>query len=328
MPTNGAAYGAVWAKLPPELRADPSIPNPTQWTPQTPAMLQRVGMTTEQQVTAAETAKRDATTAQNDWMRNAVEKARLGLEQSRFNRQFGAAFGQLSPADQSIAKKLSVGDFNPALLGRMPNKEAIIAGAIELNPGWTPQSYATKRAFEDPDAAQAKNLGTIGRIVGHIGRFEKNSSDLGFAPVYGMAGVSLGGTAQAVSEDSHAIAGELEKLVSGGVGSEGQIQAWQGALRSSIPSVRQKAVDEISQLVGSQYGSMAQAYRTGVGLELPTEKYLAPEAQKWMKSKGINVATSAPDVAPGAPASAAPAAADGLQHKSTDELFQMLTKGK
>lgn len=225
----------------------------------------------------------------------------FSLRTQEFNQKYGDAVGQLSPTNLAIAKKLAVGDFNPAQLGRLPGKEAIIAGAIALNPNWTPQTFETKESFTNPEKLQAKNLGTISRIVGHIGRFEKNSQSLGVAPLYGVAGVNFGGTAKSISEDAHAISAELEKLASGGVGSEGQIKSWQADLRSTLPGVRQKAVDEISHLVGSQYEGMAQTYKAGTGFDLPVKKFLTPDAQAWMTSKGINIATSseaAPSTAP------------------------------
>lgn len=298
---------------------------PAAWSPAAAQTMLAKGSTPAEQATAAQTKSfQDAELG----IRRAElgnEQARTNLEVQRFQRQYGAAFGQLPPADQAIAQKVANGDFNPTQLSRMPNKEAILAGAIELNPSWSQQTYQTKHAFEDPNSKESLNLQTISRIVGHIGRFEQNSASMGWSPVYGWAGVKLGGTASSLDEDSHAIAGELEKLVSGGVGAQTEIDAWKNDLRSSLASTRQKAVDEISQLVGSQYEGMAQAYRAGTGLELPVAKYLTPAAQQWMKAKGISVVTS--PTAPGAPAPAAtPAAApkQDLSKVPTADLLKAL----
>jgi hypothetical protein len=184
----------------------------------------------------------------------------------------------------------------------------LVAGAIAKNPNWTPQTYATKKAFEDPQSKQSQNLGTISRIVGHIGRFEKNSNKLGVSPSF-LTGVNLSGLAAATHEDAHAISAELEKLVSGGVGTEGQVKAWQNSLTSSNPQIRQSAIDEISQLIGSQYEGMSQTYKTTTGSDLPIEKYVSPAGREWMKAKGI-----------GSTGAAAPAIPTISDHATYDKL--------
>jgi hypothetical protein len=302
-------YAAQWMKLTPQQQADSRIPNPAAWTPKTGALMQQQALSAQEQVTTAEAATHNAALEANERMARNQEQQRIGQAQAEFKLKYGGGdgsdiFSRLSPASQLISKQLQTGDFNPALLGRFPDKEAIlgaaIQGAAKNGINWTPQIYATQKAFTDPASQQAQNLGTISRIVGHIGRFETNSKEVGTSVLYG-AGVNLGGTANATAEDAHAISGELEKLNSGGVGSEGLIKSWQASLRSTFPGVRQKAIDEISQLVGSQYKGMAQTYKTGTGgMELPVDKFLSPEGQEWMKAKGIAIGSGA------APAAGAP----------------------
>jgi hypothetical protein len=306
---NQMAYQTAFARLDPKVSQN--FPKPADWTPATPAAVRQIGLTPQEQTTSAETAKRDANTAQNEAGRLGVERARLAMEQ----KKAAGALGALTPNDRAIAEKLSTGDLNPSLLSRMPNKEGILAGAISLaaekGVNWSPQIYAAKKAFTDPGSQQAVNLGTISRIVGHIGRYETNSDKLGFAPVFGLAGKDIGGTATATAEDAHAIASELEKLTSGGVGSIGQTREWQDHLRSSIPSIRQRAVDEISHLIGSQYEGMSQSYKAATGENLPVSKFVSPAGQKWMREKGI--AVGGDDAAAAAPAApAAPALPHGI----------------
>jgi hypothetical protein len=283
-------------------------PDPNTWTVATKNALKNQQLTGEQSATLTEQQIRDRQTALHEAQTVGIERGRLGLEATRVGleqRKAAGALGSLTPADQSIAQKVATGDFNPAQLGRMPNKEAIMAGAININPNWTPQAYNTKQAFFDPDKKQSQNLGTISRIVGHIGRYETNSQALGFAPAYGL-GYTVTGAQKTTSEDAHAIAGELEKLVSGGVGSQAEIDAWKKDLRSSFADTRQNAVDEISKLVGSQYEGMNQTYKAGVGMDLPVDKLVTPEGIAWMKAKGIK---GVPDVAAAAPGTPAPTAA-------------------
>jgi hypothetical protein len=281
---------------------------------QAPALLRRSTLTGEQQTQADQAAANLAIRRQEVGIQQfnaGVSADHLRLSQAEFQQKYGDALGGLSGANLAIAQKLASGDFNPAQLGRIPGKEAIMAGAIAINPAWTPQLYATKQDYTDPKGKNAQNLATISRIVGHIGRYETNSKNLGWAPAFSL-GTNLGGTAAALGEDAHALSGELEKLVSGGVGSEGQIKQWQTDLRSAYPKVRQQAVDEVSQLIGSQYEGMQQTYKAGTGMDLPVAKYVSPAGQQWLRTKGIDVGGAAAAANPAqttpAPVSAAPGA--------------------
>ena len=236
------------------------------------------------------------------------------LRQREFDLKSGGV--PLTPQQQSIADKLASGDFNPAQLARLPDKEAILAGAIAK--GWSQSTYDTKQAFDNPKNKQSQNLGTISRIVGHINRFEENSAKMGIDPIYGMAGANLTGLQKSLSEDSHAIAAELERLVSGGVGTQSQTKQWQSDLRSSFSGVREQAINEISKLAGSQFESMNQTYKTGTGKDLPLEKYVTGEGRKWLQKNGINVS--------GETESAAPSA--GPVKIATDDDFNKLKSGQ
>ena len=218
------------------------------------------------------------------------------LRQREFDLKSGGV--PLTPQQQSIADKLASGDFNPSQLARLPDKEAILAGAIAK--GWSQSTYDTKQAFDNPKNKQSQNLGTISRIVGHINRFEENSAKMGMDPIYGMAGANLTGLQKSLSEDSNAIAAELEKLVSGGVGTQSQTKQWQSDLRSSFSGVRKQAINEISKLAGSQFESMNQTYKTGTGKDLPLEKYVTGEGRKWLQKNGINVSGETESAAPSA----------------------------
>lgn len=250
-------------------------------------------------VTAAEQARLDneqvtrTETARHNGVQELISGRRENREARALDLKTKGALGQLNPAQSALSKKVAEGDLSIEQLSRLPDKEAIIAGALEINPEWTRNTFATKKAFSDPQSKQSQNLGTISRIVGHIGRFEKNSEELGVSPSL-LTGVTLTGTAGALSNDAHAIAGELEKLVSGGVGTVGQIHEWQKELKSSRPGIRKAAIDEISRLIGSQYEGMQQTYKAGTGQELPIDKYVSPEGRKWMAEKGIAGVTAAP----------------------------------
>ena len=272
------------------------------------AALNNAILTAEQRTTAGqaaanarETAGYHAVEAGQRAQQIGISGADLALRNAEFQKKYGDALGNLSDNDKNIAQKIANGDYSMSILSRLPNKEQIMAGAIQANPQLTQATYDTKQAFTNPDKKQSQNLGTISRIVSHIGRFEQNSQQMGFAPGY-AAGVNLTGNQAALNEDAHAISGELEKLVSGGVGSVEQTREWQSALHSPSASARQKAINEISQLVGGQYEGMNQTYKSAIGSDLPIEKYVSPAGQQWMKTKGINVTNAAQQA--GSPAGA------------------------
>jgi hypothetical protein len=223
------------------------------------------------------------------------------LRQKEFDLKSGGV--SLTSQQQSIADKLASGDLNPSQLARFQDKEAILAGAIAK--GFNQSTYDTKQAFDNPRNKQSQNLGTISRIVGHIQRYEENSAKMGTDPIYGL-GQNLTGLQKALTEDAQAMAAELEKLFSGGVGTQAQIKEWESSLRSSFAGVREKAINEISKLAGSQFESMNQTYKTGLGKDLPLEKYVNADGRKWLQKNGINVSGETEFAAPAAEPAAGP----------------------
>lgn len=247
-----------------------------------------VPMTEFQKQTVAQTRENQKAQRDIDLQRLGIERAGLNLRIKENQQKTQGSLGVLSDTQKSLAQKVADGDLTIQQLSRLPDKEAIVAGAIELNPDWSSNTAATKKAFTDPASKQSQNLGTISRIVGHIGRFEKNSTDLGLSPSL-LTGVNLTGTAAKTSNDAHAIASELEKLVSGGVGTVAQVKEWQSDLLSSREGIRKAAIDEISQLMGSQFEGMNQTYKAGLGKDLPLDQFATPEGKKWLAKQGINV---------------------------------------
>jgi len=335
-----ASYDSVLKRLDqidPKLADDAGFDR--EWTPQSAALAKQKGMSAQEQVTTAEAAKRDQQTASYQNQEIGIQRGHLAIaqreEQRKITATAGQSYAQLNPNQKLIAEKLASGDYRMSVLSRFPagEKEAIMGGALELNKNLSDMTYETKESFTNPEKKQATNLGTISRIVGHIGRYELNSGRMGVSPGYGL-GFTVTGDQKSIAADAHAISAELEKLSSGGVGTKEQVREWQDLLRSSLPENRQRAIDEISQIVGSQYEGMNQSWRAGMGSDLPIGRYVSPAGRAWMKSKGITVGAD-PDPAPAGGAPAAPAAAAGssasaagkpLADHSTDELLNLLVK--
>jgi hypothetical protein len=229
--------------------------------------------------------------AQEIGQQGAYQRGRLGLAQREFQQQFGDPLARLSAEQLAEAKKYASGDLKlPPAGSRAPNAQAMREAAIKINPNLSEDTFTVKHDFNDPSKTGGKNLATMARIAGHIGRFEKNSGAMSTleSAAYGM-GTTLTGTQKATAEDAHAIAAELEKLTSGGVGSQSQTQGWQHALRSSSASVRQQAVNEISQIIGSQFEGMNAQYKAQTQEDLPLGKYVSPVGREWLRKNNINV---------------------------------------
>lgn len=220
-----------------------------------------------------------------------VNAGRLGLERDRNNMLFGSggSFENLSERQKQLAQRFAEGDLSLQQLSRLPDKETILNAATILNPQAN-NAYLAKKAFTDPNSKQAQNLQTIARIVGHIGQFEQNSQKLNFAPGY-YFGMNLTGDQARLSETAQAISEELQKLTSGGVASSSQTEQWKNSLKSPSKEARKDAIDQISQLVGSQYMAMNQSYKAATQKDMPIEQYLTPDVRSWMKKHGIGPVT-------------------------------------
>jgi hypothetical protein len=57
--------------------------------------------------------------------------------------------------------------------------------------------------------------------------------------------------------------------------------------------VRQKAVNEISQIIGSQFEGMNAQYKAQTQQDLPLDKYVSPAGREWLKKNNINVSGTA-----------------------------------
>jgi hypothetical protein len=301
------AYAQVYASLDPATIARNNFDTPAQWTPASAGKAQQMGLSSQEQVTTAEAARRDTQTAANENARLRVEQSRLSIEQNKAK----GALGSLTPNDQAIAAKLASGEFNPALLGRMPNKEGIVAGAISLNPAWTPQIYDVKKSFKE--GADSTAIGGMARVLGHLDSYAKNSADLGFSPT-ALVGIKNGTDAQTrVARDASAISEEFGKLVKSNALTQTEADRYESALTSSREGIRSSAVDEITNLMKAQFEAKYQKYKTGTGSVLPADEFFDKHTMGLLQAHG-----ALPDgyVAPGsAPApSAAPAPAPSAPH--------------
>jgi hypothetical protein len=313
---NGAAYGAIWQSLPPALRADASIPAPQAWTPETPATLQRAGMSSDQQVTAAETAKRDAATAANEKRARDEEQQNINLRAKLYNQQYGDPLQDATPAELATARMRAAGKLplpNPRTKGY--DRELALAAAVD--PTGTFSQYAGTRfdTFKNfTEKHDADSLNSLTTALGHLDRATANSAALGLSPMFSASPSWHDTGAQKVyRQDLLNLSGEVGKLIKNGALTEGEGSQQIANLSSPFQSVRDKAVNELKELMGSKVEGIAQKFKNGTGYAIPAAMFDAP-TQARLKASGLAnnfdfsgrdpfaAAAPAPAPAPGSPA--------------------------
>jgi hypothetical protein len=183
-------------------------------------------------------------------------------------------------ADLPRLKGIANGDI-PAPSNRNKNYNQTMDWVYQLDPTYTEGRYLGKKNFQNSKDAQ--NLGTITRIMGHLDRFDKNSSALGFSP---LLGTNTTGAQRRLHIVSNAIAEEFGKLVSGGVLTQDQAKRSEANLLSPIESVRKDALDEVNQLMDSQFEGIYQRYRATTNQDFPTGKYFDNATQQRLQKRG------------------------------------------
>jgi hypothetical protein len=228
-----------------------------------------------------------------------TERASLGLRQAEFAQNYGDAAGNVSPGNLKLAEKLSQGELDPSMLGRMPGKQGIMAAAMQMNPNWTPQLYQTKKDFKTGKSAD--DLTRLQTALEHAQRFADNSGKMGTLESL-TSGANLTGNQRKLSLDANLLSGEVGRLVTGGVVPEGELHQIQSNLKSGSASVRKQAAEELMQLAAGKIEGLRKRYENGTGMKFDNS-LLTPQAQALANSGAAAGSGAAPGVtaAPGVP---------------------------
>jgi hypothetical protein len=210
-----------------------------------------------------------------------ADKVRVAHEMRTPAAGNGAEVSTPPPAsDLPRLKAIANGDI-PAPSPRSKNYNQTMDWVYQIDPTYTEGRYLGKKNFQNSKDAQ--NLGTITRIMGHLDRFDKNSSALGFSP---LLGTNTTGAQRRLHIVSNAIAEEFGKLVSGGVLTQDQAKRSEANLLSPIESVRKDALDEVNQLMDSQFEGIYQRYRAATNQDFPTGKYFDNATRQRLQKRG------------------------------------------
>ena len=275
------------------------------FSPQAQAQAKQLGLSAQEQITTAETSKRDAQTAANEATARQQEGQRIGLEAARFHQQFGSALQDASPQDLVRYQKIANGDLpmpTPRSAGYQKTADSVLA----LDPTYTEARYLTKKNFKE--GQDANNIVSIATVLGHLDSAQNNSKVLGFSPTH-----SLNWTAAQVryNEDAGLLTDEMGKLVKGGAITVDESHRLLSNVTSARQSVRDAGIDELKDLMGSRFQGIRQKYRNGANQELPVEMFDQPTQKRLVDQKLISASTGSSPTPPPAPA-APPAPAHGV----------------
>jgi hypothetical protein len=297
-------YAAAWNQLPAGIAR--RFPTPEQWTPQTPAIAQRIGLTSEQATTAdqaaanaAETAKRDQQTARNENANTAISRGRLSLEQKKFDATIGSgldANGQPLSADAlkqaALQDPTAVAIANyqiPPPAGRTtPIGMAIMRKVLAIDPQYDgTQFQARNKTAQDFSAsgASGKAITSADTALAHLdaisraGRALDNGDYKALNRIANEIGAQVGASPRNTYDTIVGmVSPEISKAVIGGAGGEGERQAMALNFKSDLaPKVREQAVGAAAQLLNARVQKMGHAYESTMGK--PFARQLSPESK-------------------------------------------------
>lgn len=231
-------------------------------------------------------------------------RASLGLRQAEFAQNYGAGGegagnSPLPGAMETIAQQVANGE--KKLPRGMKGYNAISMRAQALNPNLGDQTYTTVQSYLSADGKESQKLSGITRVLGHIDEYQKNSQNLGFSPGL-AAGMSTTGNA-GLKQDATAITEEFGRLVKNGALTEGEAKHYESSLLSSRQGIRDVAIKDLKNLLGSQFETSFQNYTKATGQPLPVGKMFDADTQK-------RLAANYPQLTSGA--AAGPAASPGV----------------
>jgi hypothetical protein len=214
--------------------------------------------------------------------------ARLGLERSRFKRDTVSPLEEMSSGQMEEIKAMAAGDVKlPPAGSRAPGAAAKREAAFELarRSGYelTDALYKGKQDFKT--GKDSNDIAGMTRVLGHLDRYQQNSDKLGVAPSLAV-NVTTPGNAP-LHKDVSAISEEFGKLVKGGVLTLDQSKDFQSGLLSSRPAIRNATINEIKELMGSQFEAKFQKYKTSTGTDLNPSQFFDAATQKRLAKQGL-----------------------------------------
>lgn len=282
------------------------------WSPNAPALAQRRSMSGAEQVTTAETAKRDKATEENERRARDQEQQNINLRVQAFKQQYGNPLDGATEQELATARMRAHGDL-PLPSPRTKGYDRAVALAAAVDDTGTFSQFAGTRYQAKADfrsKGDADKLVQITTALGHLDRALKNSAALGFEP---SISTNMTPGQHAYNQDIQNTTDEVGRLIKNGVVPEGEANRMLNNLNSAFQGNRDAGLKELKELMGSKLEGVFQKYKNGTGQAIPASMFDAP-TQARLKAQGLGgsidfggtPATPAPGGSPAPPAAPAP----------------------
>lgn len=194
-----------------------------------------------------------------------LEQARLGIEQQKVSQSpDNVDLNSASDAEKKAAQMLvdgKIGINDLPTRGGYRTRIAAIAGNMDDN--FTVDRRKTMQLFKTGKEADA--LQNSATLTDHLERFIENSKKAGVTGKFNPFSTDYA----AMKTDAKDIAGITNKLVNNSVLSVHQAKDYAERLESAIPSVREKAAQEMYDLASDKIREAKLKYEKGTGQPMP-----------------------------------------------------------
>lgn len=224
---------------------------------------------------AAQTAQHNAVEEKQGQQRISLEGARLAFDKARQGTQDQQS---IEAAAQQVSKyELPI----PSMGRNSPFNRAVYARALEINPNLSSEGYATNQDYLSSKGKANANIQSFNKVAEHLHDVREASDSAGFNPL-GVTGASHAlATAQQVfgTEDVKYLAGT-------GVASEGELNKLHANINSSVPSIRNAALDQLEKMTASAGRQIGSNYERGTKQQFDPTKFFNNQAQGILQRHG------------------------------------------
>ncbi len=332
--TNRDDYAKALAGL---AQTSPSLaaqfPAADKWTAQTRGQILNLGMSAQEQVTTAETAKRDAQTAANENAHLSIERGNLTLAQSK--QAFDTA------AIQRTAHALASGDLtrlSDVASLRGDQRLQIFDLAKQENPNFNTAEVDRRIKNEAyyADGKGAEHLQSFNTFLEHGGSASDAVNQIRLSGIPAINKplnwwrTNLSGSPQLkqLQASLEPVRKEFEGFLLGGRALEGDDRKQAEIIlnENSSPAQIQQALKTMGHTAMARMNEENYRYKKVSGHDLRDP--FSPEAMQGAKSIGLNIGAPAAPAASSTPITTAGGSSGSVsvQHMSTDELLKALVK--
>ncbi len=260
--TNQAEWDAALMKAPPAIAAQLG----PMWSPANREKARQLGLTAEQQTTAAQRATTEAREAAHNAVLERQGNLRINIDQARLKLEREKTGFDMSGGVSETAKAAAAGQLDPATLRAILRRSPGIIGQIKaVDPTWDEADidnrYNTAKEFSSSSNSKAGGqVIALNTLIHHAELYQQAGEALrngSFKPgnaVYNAIATAFGSAPPTnAALVARFLAGETGKVATGGVPAEGEIKGILGALGSdSSPEQIKNAGDKLLEIAAGR----------------------------------------------------------------------------